>query len=134
MFFNITAAAIPENMRFISRVVGSGYWSVVFGSNFSTTRGAVVGCRNRSVVFGFIFSTTRRRRVGCGNRSVVFEPIIEVRCAFPPSCLFFVSWRPTVTQGGAASITMILSMVLRGSERLRCAQEEKMVASKVFRK
>ena len=39
-----------------------------------------------------------------------------------------------MTQGGAASITMILSMVLRGSERLRCVQEEKVVASKVFRK
>ena len=39
-----------------------------------------------------------------------------------------------MTQGGAASITMILSIVLRGSERLRCAREEKMVASKAFRK
>ena len=27
---------------------------------------------------------------------------------------------------------MVLSMVLRGSERLKCAQEEKMVASKQF--
>ena len=48
--------------------------------------------------------------------------------------VLFLSWRPTVTQGGAASITMIPSMVLSGSERLRCVQEEQMVASKVFRK
>ena len=48
--------------------------------------------------------------------------------------VLFLSWRPTVTQRGAASITMILSMVLRVSERLRCAQEEKIVASKAFRK
>ena len=39
-----------------------------------------------------------------------------------------------MTQGGAASIAIILSMVLKGSERLRCAQSEKVVASKVFRK
>ena len=39
-----------------------------------------------------------------------------------------------MSQGGAASITMILSMVPRGSESLRCAQEAKVVASKVFRK
>ena len=58
--------------------------------------------------------------------------------------VLFVSWRPekaqnslerpTVAQGGAARITRILSIVLRGSERLRCAQKEKVVASKVFRK
>ena len=37
-------------------------------------------------------------------------------------------------QGGTPSITMIPSMVPRGSQRLRCVQEEKVVASKVFRK
>ena len=62
-------------MRFISRVVGFGHRSVVFGSIFSLTRGAVIGCRNPSVVFGFIFSTTRRRRVGCGDPNVVLELI-----------------------------------------------------------
>ena len=44
--------------------------------------------------------------------------------------LFFFWW---LTQGGAADITMIASMVLRRSEKLRCAQKEKMVARKVFR-
>ena len=48
--------------------------------------------------------------------------------------VLFLSWRPTVTQGGAASITLILSMAPRGSDRLRCAQAEKVVTGKTFRK
>ena len=48
--------------------------------------------------------------------------------------LFLSSQRLMVIRDGAASIIMILCMSLRGSERLRCAQEEKVVTKKAFRK
>ena len=68
------------------------------------------------------------------------------QAAVPPSCSFFPGWpenireahrrseRLTVAQGGPARSRMVPRGSQRSSEKPRYAQEEKVVASSVFRR